>query len=93
MTFPTKVEQDQKARSAAYDAAREEGLAAIYAAYPIIPRHIANDVMIDCICAEFLGLQAHQVAPNLDVFRSAVEAQPSLLGGSTGVSIEPVEKQ
>lgn len=93
MAFPTKFEVEAKQRSAEYAAAREEGLAAIYRAYPTIPRHMANDVMIDHICAHFLGLETYQVAPSLSVFRSAVEEQPDLLGGSSGVAIEPIEKQ
>jgi hypothetical protein len=93
MSFPTKIEQDQKARSAEYGRAREEGLSAIFAAFPTVPRHQANELMVEEICAHFLGLQLHQCAPTLSVFKSAIEADPSLLGGSTGVAIEHIEKQ
>jgi hypothetical protein len=93
MAFPTKVEQDQKIRSAEYNRAREAGLAAIFAAYPIMPRHQANELMVEEICAAYLGVNylTDAPAPTLAVFRSAVEADPSILGN--GVAIEPVAAQ
>jgi hypothetical protein len=91
MSFPTKIEQDQKARSAEYGRAREEGLAAIFAAFPGAPRHMANEQMVEEICAHFLGLQLHQCTPTLAVFRSAVAADPTILGKV--VSVMPIEKQ
>jgi hypothetical protein len=94
MAFPTKADQDAKAQHAVYEADKERGLQEIYRAFPVIPRNTANDKMLDEICATFLGVQVGEVAPTLPTFRSAVEADPSLLGsGSSGVSIEPVEQQ
>jgi hypothetical protein len=95
MSFPTKVDQDQKTRAAEFGDAYQRGLAAIYAAYPIIMRNQANDSMIGFICAEYLGLQTHQVAPTLDVFRSALEADPNLLGSvnGNGVATKDISKQ
>ncbi len=94
MAFPTKAEQDAKAQHAVYEADKGRGLQEIYRAFPIIPRNTANDKMIDEICAHFLSIEIGEVAPTLSTFRSAVEADPTLLGGGgDGVSIEPVAQQ
>jgi len=94
MAFPTKAEQERKAQHAVYDADKERGLQEIYRAFPIIPRNAANDGMIDEICTTFLGVPKGEVAPTLSTFRSAVAADPTLLGGGgDGVSIEPVAQQ
>ena len=49
MSFPTKAEQDAKAQHVVYEADKERGLQECYRAFPIIPRNIANDKMIDFI--------------------------------------------
>lgn len=92
--LPTKAEVEKKVHNTEYAQARELGLQECYRAYPIVPRNMANDKMIDEICATFLGTQVGEVAPTLAVFRSAVEADPSILGGgASGVSIEAVASQ
>jgi hypothetical protein len=90
MSFPTREEVNQKARDAEYAIAREQGLIECYRAYPVITRDISNDRMIEEICSAFIG---DKVAPTLAVFRSAVEERPSLLGGGSGVHIQPIEVQ
>jgi hypothetical protein len=94
MGFPTKTEVEEKARAAAYEVEKERNLVEIYKAFPTIPRNMANDQMIEEICAHFLETKVGEVAPTLSTFRSAVEADPSLLGGgSSGVSTEAVARQ
>jgi hypothetical protein len=94
MGFPTRTEVDAKARASAYEVEVERGLVEIYRAFPIIPRNAANDSMISEICTTFLGVPKGEVAPTLPTFRSAVEADPTLLGGGgNGVSTETVERQ
>jgi hypothetical protein len=90
MSFPTKAEQDQKARAIEFGNATERGLAAIYAEHPTIVRNQACDSMIGSICAEYEGLQAHQVAPSLDTFRDALAADPGIL---TSLTTKAINKQ
>jgi hypothetical protein len=93
MGFPTKAEVEAKAHAIAFEAECARGREEIYRAYPIIPRNEANNGMIDEICATFLGAGKGEIAPSLSTFRSAVEADPTILGKGHGVAIEPVEMQ
>jgi hypothetical protein len=93
MTFPTKQEVEQKAHNAAYAVAREQGLRECYAAYPFILRCIANDGMIEEACNAILGVEKNEVAPTLAAFRTAAEADPTILKGTNGIAIESVEQQ
>jgi hypothetical protein len=94
MSFPTKAAVEAKAAQNDYQFARENGLVEIYRAFPTIPRSQANDQMIDEVCSTFLGVERGEVAPTLAIFRSAVEADRSIIAGKgSGVFIEPVAKQ
>jgi hypothetical protein len=79
MKYPTKAEVDQKAHDIAFEAATQHGIDNILREYGDVPRSDANIKGIKEICAEFLGVQVGEIAPDLPTFRSAVEADPTIL--------------
>jgi hypothetical protein len=78
MSFKTLEDQHRAVEAAAWENAKRETIAQVYAKYPATLIHCqANDQQIIAIITRFAGPDA---LPSLDLFLSALDENPSALG-------------